>query len=130
MGCAGPDWPVSSAILTHGSAQSDHVHRDASDLTVRIGDSADGRSCYQRGPGHAPQEPVGEYSDGLLASGSPFAPSTAARNPRRQQRRQQEFGCNNIALTAEAGGKLTGEMQCADKVGRRLAVTGTIALMK
>jgi len=47
-----------------------------------------------------------------------------------QQRRQQEFGCDVIALTTGAGGKVTGEMRCAEKVGRRLAVTGTMALMK
>jgi hypothetical protein len=57
-------------------------------------------------------------------------PEAIKRQVAEEQRHEQEFGCRNIGLTAEAGGKVTGELQCSDKVGRRLAVTGTLALMK
>jgi hypothetical protein len=57
-------------------------------------------------------------------------PEAIKQQAAEQQRRQQEFGCDAIALTTGAGGKVTGEMRCAEKVGRRLAVTGTMALMK
>jgi hypothetical protein len=46
-----------------------------------------------------------------------------------QERRQQEFGCDRIELAVE-GGKVTGEMRCSEKVGRRLGVTGMVALSK
>lgn len=43
-----------------------------------------------------------------------------------RQRREQEFGCRALEITME-GGKLTGEMYCAEKVGRRVALTGAVA---
>jgi hypothetical protein len=46
-----------------------------------------------------------------------------------QERREQEFGCRSIELTAEAS-KLTGDMFCAAKVGRPLPVTGTVGPIK
>ncbi len=56
-------------------------------------------------------------------------PVYAKQQAEAQQRREQEFGCRAIELTAESG-KLTGEMNCSQKVGRQLAITGTMAPMK
>jgi hypothetical protein len=46
-----------------------------------------------------------------------------------QQRKEQEYGCRAIDLSVEAG-KATGEVNCSEKVGRRLPVNGTVGLMK
>jgi hypothetical protein len=56
-------------------------------------------------------------------------PAYAKQQAQEQQRREQEFGCRWLEITAE-GGKVTGEMSCSEKVGRRLALTGTVAPVK
>lgn len=56
-------------------------------------------------------------------------PAYMKRQAEEQQRRQQEFGCRMLEMTAE-GGRLTGEMYCSEKAGRRLSLTGTFAPMK
>jgi hypothetical protein len=56
-------------------------------------------------------------------------PAYAKQLAQEQQRREQEFGCRALEITAE-GGKLTGEMSCSEKVGRRLSLSGTFATVK
>ena len=58
-----------------------------------------------------------------------MTPENINKQVAEQQRWKQEFGCDSIALTVEAG-KASGEMRCSQKVGSQLALTGTMALMK
>ena len=44
---------------------------------------------------------------------------------RAQEAKKLEFGCRRIELVAQ-GGSFTGELSCAQKVGTRIAVTGTL----
>lgn len=53
-------------------------------------------------------------------------PAYVKQQAQEQQRREQEFGCRALEITAE-GGKLTGEMYCSENVGRRVALAGTVA---
>jgi hypothetical protein len=41
------------------------------------------------------------------------------------QTQEQEFGCNGIHLNVQ-NGVLSGNMNCSEKVGRSLALTGTM----
>jgi hypothetical protein len=45
-----------------------------------------------------------------------------------QEAKRAQFGCEQIELEAP-GGSFTGEMRCADKVGRRIHLTGTVAAL-
>jgi len=44
------------------------------------------------------------------------------------EEQKKKFGCERMELRAQAG-KLTGEMRCADAVGARIALTGSLKLM-
>ena len=56
-------------------------------------------------------------------------PAYVKQQAEEHQRREQEFGCRALELTAE-NGKLTGEMSCSDKVGRRVPLSGTFASVR
>jgi hypothetical protein len=44
------------------------------------------------------------------------------------QRKATEFGCERISLEMQAGA-LKGQMRCADKVGRQIAITGSMKFL-
>ncbi len=56
-------------------------------------------------------------------------PAYIKKQEQERERLRQEFGCTSLEITAE-GGKVSGEMSCAEKVGRRLTLTGTFGPVK
>lgn len=49
-------------------------------------------------------------------------------NIKKEEEKRKQFGCQHIALSLE-GGSFTGELQCAQAVGTRIGVAGTIKPM-
>lgn len=47
-----------------------------------------------------------------------------------RQEKELQFGCDRIELEYPGGGSFTGRLACAEKVGRRIALTGTVAIVK
>ena len=47
-----------------------------------------------------------------------------------QQDKELQFGCERIELEYPGGSSFTGRLSCAEKVGRRIPLTGTVAMTK